>query len=292
MRNLAGLTSSFAVPGSCDSGGASEVHFGLMNRINCRDFDTAIASLTCAMGQTTSALSEALQWYNESRLHESRMDPFEKMPNDILAMFGLDLPTVVSRTTRTTYFHATRVTVPELFHTAGILPLPDAVEAILIQLRSLAGTAISDEDWLEAIESLTSRPMASDAHTLALRLRYQHLWGPSGALVRDRHLLAGQLGLASFQDRPEIVVDIANAIETRTDIPLLEMFLSETTPCIVEFKSTCIGPDEIRSAFWYVYSIARSMPLTNIEQGSFDGHGHPVPASDVVSVATIDSRAA
>lgn len=260
-----------------------------MSWINCYDFDTAADSVATAMGLAPALLIGALQEHDESQLLNLVEDPFQKMPKDVLSNFGLNLEAVLAEIQGATYFHATRVAEPDVFATKGILPLGEALESIQTQLKDLAGPSISTSKWNQIWLSLTSHPLPSDAPTLALRMEHRALWGPSGTLVRDAHLHAREIGKSSFLESPEIIVDIANALFERTGVPLPDLFNLATRPYIVEFRSDSIGLNEIRSAIWYIYSSSRSIDLTNIHQGTFDGCGHRVPASDVVSVSVVAS---
>lgn len=250
-----------------------------------------MASMSTALGVPAPDMLAALKNYDETRIHDQiARDSFRCMPHDVLSEFGISIPTALKAFIGASYFHGTRAAQPEAFADQGILPLGDALDGIWSYLRVLAGADITDSEWVSFRESLACGAGEDDGFLFRHKTADLSMWGPHGMLVKETLLSPIEAGIHDYLNGPEIIEDITHAIEVEYQIPLLDRFVATTRPCIVEFRSSSLGVDEIQSAIWYLYSRTRKQQLSNVIQGGFAGNGKPVPSHHVVAVEVVDNR--
>jgi hypothetical protein len=255
--------------------------------LDCHDYEAALASVAETTGTMPSELATVLRKYDESRLENTAEDPWELMPREALAHFGVDVETVAARFDGAYYFHGTRAVDPETFRLRGILPLDQILEELWATLRELAGAEISDEDWDSFRSSVEAGAGGHDGFLYRLMTGGRIHFGPFGLVVRETFIDPGSTGSHDYLGCPEIVRDIARCYGSAHDGNLERRFCDVAKPCIAKFRSANCRSGDVKAALWYAFTKLRDGEITNSANYSFDGAGDPVPAEDVVDVEII-----
>lgn len=251
--------------------------------IDCSTFDSAAGSVSAAIRRSETSLIEALLAYLPSFDPIPQEDPFLQLPREILASIDTSVDDVLSALVGAYYFQGTRLEDPEAVRINGLLPLSDFIDAIWDLLGRLIEDEPAERTW-DQRRSEFEAGGAGHSHLLyELKREAAVHHGPFGVLVRECLLKPRECGIRDFLQGAEIVEDIANGLSGRYP-DLYRRYQSVTTPCIIHFRSTRVGADEVRSAFWYLHSVVMGVEFPHANRGGFSGNGKAVPPVDIVAV--------
>lgn len=254
-----------------------------MTFLDCHDADAALSTLSAAIGVAPGELRRAVSAFDRSKVNTRDEDSAFAIPRGILAGVGVEIEAV--RFDGAAYFHGTRVLDPAGFTRRGILPLDQVVEQIWEMLHELVGDECSINEWAAFRSWVEAGGGGDDGFQYRLKTRDRLQRGPHALLVCD-HLLAPATTWHDYLDCPEIVQDIARCYQTRYGTDLEQRFRSAALARIVKFRSARVdGHRAAATAIRYLCSsLCGEEPMSPL--GGFDGPGDPVPARDVIEVAT------
>jgi len=254
--------------------------------LDCKDVDTALASLAEGLAVDVEELRASLLAYDESCLADSSEDPYVRLPRELLDGLGRGAETVSFDSAF--YFHGTRVTDPDSFYRDGILPLDDVIERLWAGLFELVRDERSTEEWAAFRRDVERDAGGHDGFLYRLKTGDRLHFGPYGVLVRETLLDPSATSSHDYLGCPEIVQDIARCYQSVHDVDLEARFCAASRPIIVKFQSSDVWAGALPTALWFVYAKLRHDELTLNARGGFDGEGRAVPPEDVVDVKVVE----
>lgn len=251
--------------------------------LDCRNSETALETLSAAVGVDTSRLQREIVSYSQRAIEE---DPAADFPRDVLAHVGADIASVAFD--GVWCFHGTRVFQPERLRSEGVLPLAKAIEQIWVDLQPLSG--VGRRAWSAFRRRVETAAPGHYARLYREKIATSIHQGPHALVVREVHFEPPS-GTTSYLRTPEIVEDIALSflVDPIGGRDLRPAIATASTPCIVRWLRPDVVPSYLESAIWYLRRTHLGEPLCTQCSATVTEPGVVVPAEDIAEIE-IDPR--
>ena len=257
-----------------------------MKILDCENIESINSSLERIMDISESEIRKFLlnlnidQYYDTPRKYPGTPDEllinlFEKRYKE---HYKIDV---------TYWFHLTRTFESNRF-TEGILPTGGTIDLIWDSLFSLLDHKFGKKEWNKFREKLESdeKNFLADQYRLRINKAYS---GPFAILNKAFAFIPDEVGSYDYLKRgPEVVECICFYFDEIYKHNLSQLYIQNTKPCIVKFKSNGGESNYIGNILYYLYSIYHNEKLTLYCSNCFDGKGVGVPHEDLLNIEFID----
>jgi hypothetical protein len=188
----------------------------------------------------------------------------------------------------TYWFHLTRTYEFNSFN-EGILPLNENINRIWDYLYTLLKDDFTHNVWERYRSDLEHDNLDKRLDDMGI-FHYKNKigkslhWGPYAMLIRDVAFKSKEMGNHDYLNVPEIIEDICSPFDTIHNYNLLDKFIKNTKPCIIQFKHSTSKSYYLGPILFYLYSIHHNRGLSIHSNMCFNGNGVKIPQKDILNV--------
>ncbi|HYM88690.1 MAG TPA: hypothetical protein VES92_06190 [Nitrospiraceae bacterium] len=254
--------------------------------LDCSSRQSTQLSLGQILDISSTHLLEALSHFNLDQFcveHQSD----DRKPGVILLEEVFNVAAHARIPESISWFHGTRVINPGSFRSNGIRPLSKQLDQIWIDLFSIAGHYVNQQEWETFRRAVETTHPSHSANLYRMKTRDILHWGPHAVLVRDVLVNPERFESVDYLNTPEIVEDISLCFHERHGRDLLPAFQQQSYACIVKFNDNTPRPDSVPIALHYLYCITQNRDLFPGCNTCFDGNGHLIQPHQTIEIEVI-----
>jgi hypothetical protein len=222
-----------------------------LNILDCESADSIYESFRSLFGVGESTIKASFATTARKHLH------FDSATDDELILPLEDRIATEEPFDATYWFHLTRTIRSNTF-AEGILPLGNVLDSLWDMLFGFLGNTFPLEKWSEFRQGMEFS-YCEDTRVGDYRLKVHDpfYWGPYAYLIRERTIQ--EYGSSRLETHylylPEVIENICVPFKNKFDIDLPQIFLENTSPCIVKFIARGSKISHLLAALRYLYFV-------------------------------------